>query len=178
MTLVQRILDLAAVIRDTFNKYQNGTKKPKIALFLDDGATGRSYTDIVAEISAAIQNAIDTLRNGVASSGDTLKKLQDQISAITSGSYATEAYVNTAIQNLIGTAPDLLNSLNEIADAIGNDPNFANSVLAQLANKANAADVYNKLDADNLFKTKAEYTDEIGNPDTNFVAAFEAGLLP
>ena len=37
---------------------------------------------------------------------------------------ATTAYVTTAISNLTDSAPAALNTLNEIAQAIGNDANF------------------------------------------------------
>jgi hypothetical protein len=52
---------------------------------------------------------------------------------------ATEIYVNTivntAINSIIDGAPDLLNTLNEIAQALGDDPNFITSVLTQLNQK-------------------------------------------
>lgn len=54
-------------------------------------------------------------------------------------SIATEIYVdtivNTAINSIIDGAPDLLNTLNEIAQALGDDPNFITSVLTQLNQK-------------------------------------------
>ena len=48
---------------------------------------------------------------------------------------ATELYVNDAINSIIDGAPDLLNTLNEIAQALGDDPNFITSVLTQLNQK-------------------------------------------
>ena len=41
---------------------------------------------------------------------------------------ATESYVNTAISNLVSTAPALLDTLGELADAIGDDANFITTI--------------------------------------------------
>lgn len=42
--------------------------------------------------------------------------------------YATESYVNTAVSNLVDTAPAALNTLNELAAALGDDANFSTTV--------------------------------------------------
>lgn len=49
--------------------------------------------------------------------------------------YATQLYVNTAIANLVDAAPDWLNTLNELAAALGDDPNFATTVTNNIAGK-------------------------------------------
>jgi hypothetical protein len=49
--------------------------------------------------------------------------------------YATETYVNTSISNLVDTAPTALNTLNELAAALGDDANFASTVTTALGNK-------------------------------------------
>ena len=48
---------------------------------------------------------------------------------------ATTAFVQTAIKNLIGTAPATLDTLHELADAINNDENFAATITEALAGK-------------------------------------------
>ena len=50
-------------------------------------------------------------------------------------SYATQTYVNTAIANLIDSAPGTLDTLNELAAALGDDPNFATTVTNSIAGK-------------------------------------------
>jgi hypothetical protein len=55
--------------------------------------------------------------------------------------YATETYVNTQVANLVDTAPTTLNTLNELAAALGDDPNFATTVTNQIGLKANSADL-------------------------------------
>lgn len=50
-----------------------------------------------------------------------------------------QAKVDTAIANLVDTAPATLNTLNELAAALGDDPNFATTVTNQIATKADAS---------------------------------------
>jgi hypothetical protein len=49
--------------------------------------------------------------------------------------YATQTYVNTAISNLVDAAPATLDTLNELAAALGDDPNFATTVATSIGNK-------------------------------------------
>ena len=48
---------------------------------------------------------------------------------------ATKGYVDTSISNLIDSAPGTLDTLNELAAALGDDPNFATSLTASIASK-------------------------------------------
>ena len=48
---------------------------------------------------------------------------------------ATTAYVDTAVTNLVDSAPGTLNTLNELAAALGDDANFSTSVTNSLATK-------------------------------------------
>ena len=47
--------------------------------------------------------------------------------------YQTEAEVEAAIQKIIGSAPGVLDTLEEIARALGDDPNFASTITKKLA---------------------------------------------
>ncbi len=51
--------------------------------------------------------------------------------------YATETYVNTAINNLINGAPEILDTLGEIANQLNNDGSLLNAVLNQINGKLN-----------------------------------------
>ncbi len=48
---------------------------------------------------------------------------------------ATTEFVAKALAALAGSAPETLDTLKELADALGNDPNFATTVLNKLAEK-------------------------------------------
>lgn len=49
--------------------------------------------------------------------------------------YATESYVNTQVSNLVNSAPEALNTLDELAAALNDDSNFATTVTNQIAAK-------------------------------------------
>ena len=49
--------------------------------------------------------------------------------------YATETYVGTQISNLVDSSPAALNTLNELAAALGDDPNFATTVSTSIGTK-------------------------------------------
>jgi hypothetical protein len=48
---------------------------------------------------------------------------------------ATKGYVDTAVSNLVDSAPGTLDTLNELAAALGDDPNFATTVTNSIATK-------------------------------------------
>ncbi|EFT7142712.1 phage tail protein [Escherichia coli] len=48
---------------------------------------------------------------------------------------ATTAFVKSAVAGLVGSSPEALDTLNELAAALGNDPNFATTVMNALAGK-------------------------------------------
>jgi hypothetical protein len=112
---------------------------------------------------------------------------------INDSGFQTEEEVNAAIQKIIGSAPEVLDTLKEIADALGNDPNFAATITKKLAaiteqvnqeiedriagDEANsaevAAEVQARKDADTALETKLkEYVDNksaIGDADLGVV---------
>lgn len=69
-----------------------------------------------------------TLKNGTVAT--------TQAQSDNSTNVSTTEYVRTAIANLIGTAPGVLDTLGELSDALADDQNFATSVTNSLALKA------------------------------------------
>lgn len=68
---------------------------------------------------------------------------------------ATTAYVRAAISALVDSSPEALDTLNELAAALGNDPNFATTIMNALAGKQPLSDVLTAISeltqrADNL----------------------------
>ena len=51
----------------------------------------------------------------------------------------TKAQTDTKINDLVGAAPDLLNTLSELSDALGDDHNYAATITTALAAKANTS---------------------------------------
>ena len=48
---------------------------------------------------------------------------------------ATQNYVNSQINNIVSSAPEALNTLSELAQALGNDPNFATTITNMIGSK-------------------------------------------
>ena len=55
---------------------------------------------------------------------------------LTTDGMATTTYVDTQVANIVDSAPATLDTLNELAAALGDDPNFATTISTQIGNKA------------------------------------------
>ncbi|CDN54763.1 Hypothetical protein RG1141_CH24250 [Neorhizobium galegae bv. officinalis bv. officinalis str. HAMBI 1141] len=60
------------------------------------------------------------------------------------------AVVNAAVAAVVGAAPTTLDTVAEVATALGNDPNFATTIMTLLGQKAAKTDVYTKAEVDAL----------------------------
>lgn len=67
-----------------------------------------------------------------------LKALDSELGSL-SLNYATKEYVDTAVSNLVNSAPLILDTLSEIADALGNDPSLANTLSTTIGNERSRA---------------------------------------
>lgn len=111
---------------------------------------------------------------------------------------ATEEYVDTKVADLVNAAPETLDTLKELSTALGDDPNFATTVLTQLGNKADKDDIPTidatltvegaaadaKAVGDALAETDVWYVHATANDDGSFsldktydeiIAAYDAG---
>ena len=64
--------------------------------------------------------------------------------------YATQAYVDQEIANVIGAAPEALDTLKEIADQLGQDNDAIAAINNVIEGKANSSDVYTKNEIDSI----------------------------
>ena len=72
-----------------------------------------------------------------------------QLTAVTTAALpaglATETYVDgaitSAIDNLVNSAPNTLDTLNELSNALGDDPNFATTITTALGSKASVGEL-------------------------------------
>lgn len=76
----------------------------------------------------------------VATSGDYTDLINTPTIPSTVG-LATETYVQNKIAEVVNSAPGTLDTLNELAQALGNDPNFATTMATELGKKANTANL-------------------------------------
>lgn len=63
---------------------------------------------------------------------------------------ATESYVDTKVAGLVDSAPGTLDTLNELAAALGDDPNFATTVATEIGKKADKTDLVALTEAEIL----------------------------
>lgn len=88
--------------------------------------------------------------------------------------------VDAKITALVDSSPAALDTLGELASALGNDPNFATTITTALGNRLRVdasqsltepQKTQGRTNLDVYSKT------EIGNPETDFVSVFEAALV-
>jgi hypothetical protein len=96
--------------------------------------TGNLTGNVTASSGSSTFNnvTINGTLNMDASSAATITNITDPTNAQDA---ATKNYVDTAISNLIDTAPGTLDTLNELAAALGDDPNFATTITNSIATK-------------------------------------------
>ncbi|EIQ71228.1 phage tail fiber repeat family protein [Escherichia coli EPEC C342-62] len=110
---------------------------------LINGAPGT--LDTLKEIAAAInndQNFSTTINNALALKAPLASPALTGVPTAPTAAQgtnntqiATTAYVRAAISALVGSSPEALDTLNELAAALGNDPNFATTMTNALAGK-------------------------------------------
>ncbi|MDM2835712.1 phage tail protein [Citrobacter sp. Cpo091] len=119
------------------------SRKHPDATLTDKGFTQlSSETDSVSEAKAATPKAVKTVMDAVTTKAPTASPaLTGTPTAPTAPSdtnstqLATTAFVVAALARLVNSSPAVLDTLGELAAALGNDPNFATTMTNALANK-------------------------------------------
>jgi hypothetical protein len=96
--------------------------------------TGNLTGNVTASTGTSSFNDV-TINGGLnmdASSAATITNLTTPTNA---GDAATKGYVDTSISNLVASAPGVLDTLDELAAALGDDANFATTVTNSIATK-------------------------------------------
>jgi hypothetical protein len=91
-------------------------------------------TDLASSINSIVSGVYAPLNNP---SFVGVPTVPTAASGSNNNQIANTSFVRTEISNLVNSAPSTLDSLNELALAIGNDPNFATTIASGLGNKAN-----------------------------------------
>lgn len=121
----------------------------------DIGITVQGYSAALQGTTASYTTALNSKLNGIEAGATADQTASEILTAIKTvdgtgtgldadlldgqhGTYYT-GYTDTAIANLVATAPATLDTLNELATALGNDPNFATTVTTSIGTKAASA---------------------------------------
>ena len=121
----------------------------------DASGLNTAATNLVAAINE-VKLVADAAAGGGTAINDAATNLAD-----TWSSSKIDGEITAAVNALIGGAPGALDTLNELAAALADDANYAASIAAQLATKANASTVYTQA--------------QLGDPDTNLVTIWTNG---
>jgi len=113
--------------------------------------TGLTTSNVAVAATDTIKTAVGKLQ-GQVSAIDLTDLIDDASTSLTTTWSSTE--IDSRIQGVIDTAPAALDTLNELAAALGDDANFSATVTTNLATKANSADIYTKTELGPNFTTK------------------------
>ena len=132
--------------------YDDLTNKPAIPTF--DGAySSLTGTPVIPTDLSDLTDDDNLIPTDISQLGDATGVIPTDVSQLTDTrniiltlpqiilGMATESYVDDAISNLVNAAPGTLDTLNELAAAIGDDPNYASTVASLVGTKANTADL-------------------------------------
>ena len=96
--------------------------------------TGNLTGNVTASTGTSSFNDV-TINGGLNMNAGTAATITNLTSPTNSGDAATKGYVDTSISNLVASAPGTLDTLNELAAALGNDASFSTTVTNSIAAK-------------------------------------------
>jgi hypothetical protein len=165
-TLETRLRDLATRV---------GTECKALRTFINGNAADLSALTTTAKTSLVA--AINELK--AAPTGATINDAATNGTSVWS-STKTSGQITTQVNAVLGAAtPAALDTLKEIATALGDDANFSATMTTALGNRVRY-DAAQTLTAPQKAQAKANIDAygnlEIGNPDTDFVAVFNTAV--
>lgn len=96
--------------------------------------TGNLTGNVTAATGSSTFNDV-VINGGLNMNAGTAATITNLTNPTNAQDAATKAYVDTSISNLVDTAPATLDTLNELAAALGDDPNFSTTITNSIATK-------------------------------------------
>ncbi len=161
-TLAQRVVDLSTRLATECKSHKmliNGNAADLSAL------TTTAKTNLVAALNEVRTAALASEILDTSTTTDT---------AHTWSANKINSSINSAINAVLSGAPTALDTLNELAAALGNDANYAATTTAALGNRVRY-DAVQTLTTGQV--TQACANIGVGEPNTDFVSTFNAGLI-
>ena len=132
-------------------------------------ASQGSLTTLTTTNKTSLVAALNELKTAIANTSN-INDTATNTSATWSSQKINTA-INSAVSALVNGTGTTLDTLKELADALGNDANFATTIATQMGKRV-------RVDAPQTFTVTEQAQGcanlGIGNPDTNFVAAYTA----
>ena len=99
------------------------------------------YEGAISAAKSELQDAINDEATSRVNADNALDARLDKLEGSGAGSVAkalsdAKSYADTKVAALVDSAPGTLDTLNELAEALGNDPNFATTIATQIGEKA------------------------------------------
>ena len=124
----------AGIYSKAFTVQSSEPQKLTESAIMDNGVYLENKYALLTDLDdLASKDVATTSSNGLMSSTD--KQSLDNLVSNTAG-YQTESQVDAKIAALVDSAPETLDTLNELAAALGDDPSFITTITNQIANKA------------------------------------------
>jgi len=99
------------------------------------GVTAGTYTKVTVDTKGRVTVGASATTSDISEGTNLYYTDARVLSYLTANTYATQSYVGTQVANLVAAAPATLDTLNELAAALGNDPSFATTVSTSIGTK-------------------------------------------
>jgi len=185
MSLELRVVALAEAIGDDVQTLLaqdgsltslNTTDKTSLVNAINEvllAVSGSGSGDLLStnNLSDLVSASIARTNLDVRSSTEITSEITAAIAAITLAALGglTEAEVDARVQVVVDSAPAALDTLNELAAALGDDPNFAATITSALGNKVDYASAQTLTAGEQL---QACQNIGVGNPEHDFVVDY------
>jgi hypothetical protein len=171
--LAQDFVEEAITAGTGITKSYNDTANT-LTIAVDSTIANKTYVDDA--VSALDNTAADTyIPLNLLGNADGVAQLDEDgyvpQTQLTNTIDQLEGYVDTAVSGLVNSAPSTLNTLKELSDALGSDPNFATTTATALGTKITASSsdtLTNKslsLGSNTVTGTKAQFNAAITDAD-------------
>ncbi len=141
-----------------------GVETDTLRLKIGDGISQwstRPYVNVLpSELTELSQDAV----NSALTAGNGITKVYDDANntiniSVDTSVIANKTYVDNAVAGVLDSAPELLNTLNELAAAIGDDPAFFTTVATNLTNhQADTTNIHGIADTSKLLTDDGSQT--------------------
>ena len=113
------------------------------------------------DTSVQVDTKIAAIPDTDLSAYDTSVQVDTKIAAIPDtdlSAYDTSAQVDTKVASIVDSAPETLNTLNELAAALGDDANHVSTMTTLVGTKADQSTTYTKTEVDTSLNLKSDKT--------------------